>query len=204
MLGHSPANRHKLLGCARSCRCTAGHPLQVPAKEKRWGFSLSEGITLLWELLKRAVMMTARIPCFVFKLQAQITANIQLSFLGIVASQMCYIAFNLYLTCLLIHRRYRSSKRMGVILLLCLITPFHFQTSCSPPIVHKILIQTHEIYSSLDFWLTRDWNSLHLNRDYLQLFWPWCQKMCKEKDVRRGEKCGQEKSVSGIGKGDNY
>lgn len=146
------ANRHQLLGCARSCRCTAVHPLQVPTKQKRWGFSFSEGITLQGELLKRAVMMTTRIRCFVFKLQTQTTANIQLSLLGLLAPLMCYIAlFNLYLTCLVTHRRYRFCERMGIILLLCLITPFHSQISCSPPIFHEIFIQTHENYFSLDF-----------------------------------------------------
>lgn len=95
--------------------------------------------------------MTTRIRCFVFKLQAQTTANIQLSLLGILASQMCYIALNLYLTCIVTHGRHRFSKRMGVKLLLCLITPFHFQISCSPPIFHEILIETHENYLSLDF-----------------------------------------------------
>lgn len=92
-------------------------------------------------------MVTTRIHCFVFKLQAQTSANIQLSLLGIVF----YIALNLYLTCLVTHGRHSFSKRVGVILLLHLITPFHFQTSCSPPIFHKIFLQTHENYSSLGF-----------------------------------------------------
>lgn len=133
----------------------AADALQGPSagasQAEEMGFFFFKGNNSEMRAFKKSPNDDYKDSCFVFKLQAQTSANIQLSLLGIVASQMCYIALNLYLTCLVTHRRYRFSKRMGVILLFYLITPFHFQNSYSLPIFHKIFIQKHENYSSLDF-----------------------------------------------------